>query len=274
VPRGAGLSASAALETSVGLALATLAGRGSLDRVTLAQAGQAAEHEYVGTLCGIMDQYIAALGVERHALLVDCRSLEARRIPFELGGEALVVCDTGVKHELASSAYNQRRAECGEAVRLLQAALPAVTALRDVDVPSFERHAGALPEVVRRRARHVVTENERTLRATEALAVSDWESFGRLMQASHVSLRDDYEVSCPELDLAVDEALSHPGVYGARMTGGGFGGCMIALVRADAAASLIERVTRALGARFGAKAHAFSTGAAGGATEVLAGQGD
>jgi galactokinase len=274
VPRGAGLSASAALETSVGLALASLAGAEGLDRVTLAKAGQAAEHEYVGTLCGIMDQYIAALGVERHALLVDCRSLEARKIPFELGGQQLVVCDTGVKHELASSAYNERRAQCYEAVRLLQAALPGITALRDVDVASFERHESSLPEVVRRRARHVVTENERTQKATEALAASDWNVFGELMRESHESLRDDYEVSCPELDLAVDEALAHPGVYGARMTGGGFGGCMIALVRTEAAPSLIERVTRALGARFGATAHAFSTGAAGGAREEPSSKGD
>jgi galactokinase len=267
VPRGAGLSASAALETSVGLALASLAGSGDLDRVMLARAGQAAEHEYVGTLCGIMDQYIAALGVEHHALLVDCRSLEARRLPFELGDSKLVVCDTGVKHELASSAYNQRRAECGEAVRLLQALLPGVTALRDVSVASFEHHADALPEVIRRRARHVVTENDRTLKATDALAAGDFGVFGRLMVASHLSLRDDYEVSCAELDLAVDEALAHPGVYGARMTGGGFGGCMIALVRGEDVAGLVERVTRALADRFGANAQAFATDAASGARE-------
>ncbi len=267
VPRGAGLSASAALETSVGLALASLTGSETLDRVTLARAGQAAEHEYVGTMCGIMDQYIAALGVERHALLIDCRSLEARRVPLELGDSKLVVCDTGVKHELASSAYNQRRAECDEAVRLLQAALPGVTALRDVDLRSFERHADALPEVVRRRARHVVSENERTLEATRALSAGDFDAFGRLMVASHVSLRDDYEVSCAELDLAVGEALAHPGVYGARMTGGGFGGCTIALVRAEAVPSLIDRVTNALRERFGTSAQAFATDAAGGARE-------
>jgi galactokinase len=267
VPRGAGLSASAALETSVGLALATLAGRGDFDRVALAKAGQAAEHEYVGTLCGIMDQYIAALGVEGHALLVDCRSLEARRVPMALDAAKLVVCDTGVKHELASSGYNQRRAECDEAVRLLAAALSGITALRDLDVAGFERHAGLLPEVVQRRARHVVTENERTLRAVDALTARDLVEFGRLMQASHVSLRDDYEVSCPELDLAVDEALSHPGVFGARMTGGGFGGCVIALTRADAVESLMERLVAALANRFGSTAHAFATEAADGARE-------
>jgi len=267
VPRGAGLSASAALETSIGLALSALAGRLDLDRVTLARAGQAAEHEYVGTLCGIMDQYIAALGVERHALFVDCRSLEARSVPLELSDSKLVVCDTGVKHELASSAYNQRRRECEEAVRLLLPALPGIVALRDVDGPSFERHADLLPEVVRRRARHVVTENERTLRAEVALAARNFAEFGRLMVASHVSLRDDYEVSCPELDLAVDEALAEPGIHGARMTGGGFGGCMIALARTASVEPLIERVTRALAARFGATVHAFATDAATGARE-------
>jgi galactokinase len=267
VPHGAGLSASAALETSVGLALSALAGRLDLDRVTLALAGQAAEHEYVGTLCGIMDQYIASLGLERHALLVDCRSLEARSVPFDPAGSSLVVCDTGVKHELASSAYNQRRRECEEAVRLLSPVLPGITALRDVDRSSFERHAGLLPEVVRRRARHVVTENERTLRAEVALSGGDFGEFGRLMAASHASLRDDYEVSCSELDLAVDEALAEPGVYGARMTGGGFGGCMIALARTESALPLIERVTRALSSRFGATVQAFATAAAEGARE-------
>jgi galactokinase len=267
VPRGAGLSASAALETSVGLALSALAGRLDLDRVTLARAGQAAEHEYVGTLCGIMDQYIAALGVAGHALLVDCRSLEARAVPLELSDSKLVVCDTGVKHELASSAYNQRRAECDEAVRLLSPALPGIVALRDVDHASFERHADRLPEVVRRRARHVVAENERTLRAEAALTARDFEEFGRLMVASHVSLRDDYEVSCAELDLAVDEALAEPGVFGARMTGGGFGGCMIALARTASVPPLIDRVTRTLAARFGAAVHAFATDAADGARE-------
>jgi galactokinase len=267
VPRGAGLSASAALETSVGFALASLAGTAAVDRVTLAKAGQAAEHEYVGTLCGIMDQYIAALGVDGHALFVDCRSLEARRVPLVLGGAKLLVCDTGVKHELASSAYNERRAECERAVSLLSSVLPGIRALRDVEPEALERHAALLSDVVRRRARHVVHENARTVQAAAALAAGDLDEVGRLMRASHESLRDDYEVSCAELDLAVDVALAHPGVYGARMTGGGFGGCMIALVRADAAPSLAEHVTTALTERFGATAHAFATGAADGARE-------
>jgi galactokinase len=267
VPRGGGLSASAALETAVGLALASLGGGGEVDRVTLARAGQAAEHEYVGTLCGIMDQYIAALGVERHALLIDCRTLEARRVPVVLPYAKIVVCDTGVKHELATSAYNERRSECEEAVRLLRAVLPNVTALRDVTVDAFESHAATLPDPVRRRARHVVTENERTLLAADALVARNFEEFGRLMQASHASLRDDYEVSSPELDVAVDEALAHPGVYGARMTGGGFGGCMIALVETAAVDSLMERLVKVLGARFGRTAHAFATEAAHGARE-------
>jgi galactokinase len=267
VPRGGGLSASAALETSVGLALASLAGGDEVDRVTLARAGQAAEHEYVGTLCGIMDQYIAALGVERHALLLDCRTLEARRVPVVLPYAKIVVCDTGVKHELASSAYNERRSECEEAVRLLRAVLPGVTALRDVTIAAFESNANTLPDPVRRRARHVVTENERTLLAADALVARDFEEFGRLMRASHASLRDDFEVSSPELDVAVDEALAHPGVFGARMTGGGFGGCMIALVETAAVDSLMERLVKVLAARFGRTAHAFATEAAHGARE-------
>jgi galactokinase len=267
VPRGGGLSASAALETSVGLALASLAGEGDVDRVTLARAGQAAEHEYVGTHCGIMDQYIAALGVERHALLVDCRTLEARRVPVVLPYAKIVVCDTGVKHELASSAYNERRSECEEAVRLLRAVLPNITALRDVTVDAFESHAGTLPDPVRRRARHVVTENERTLLAADALVARNFEEFGQLMRASHASLRDDFEVSSPELDVAVDEALAHPGVFGARMTGGGFGGCTIALAETAAVDSLMERLVKVLAARFGRTAQAFATEAAHGARE-------
>ncbi len=249
VPAGAGVSASAALELGVGIALATLGGTAEPDRVQLALAGQAAEHEYVGTLCGIMDQYIASLGREDAALLIDCRSLETKTVPIQLQGVSVLVCDTRVKHELSSSEYNLRREECQRAASILAQSLPGVRALRDVSLADFERFGRALPDVVQRRARHVVTENARTLAAAEALEAGDLTAMGRLMSESHVSLRDDYQVSCAELDVAVEAAQAEAGVYGSRMTGGGFGGCTVTLV--DSAA--IERVGVAVKAAFASR---------------------
>lgn len=249
VPAGAGVSASAALELSVGIALAVLGGSAEPDRVQLALAGQAAEHQYVGTLCGIMDQYIAALGQQGAALLIDCRSLETRSVPIRLGNVSVLICDTRVKHELSSSEYNLRRAECLRGSNILANSLPGVRTLRDVTVADFERLATQLPGVVRSRCRHVVTENERTLAAVEALSRGDLKTTGELMSQSHVSLRDDYQVSCEELDVAVDVASAEKGVYGSRMTGGGFGGCTVSLVDNDA----VERVGAAVKSAFAAR---------------------
>ena len=246
VPTGAGLSASAALELSVGIGLAVLAGSAKPDLVELALAGQAAEHQYVGTMCGIMDQYIAAMGRADAALLIDCRTLETKTVPIQLGDASVLMCDTRVKHELSSSAYNLRRAECLRGSNILAKLLPGVRTLRDVSVADFERLAAQLPGVVRSRCRHVVTENARTLAAVDALASSDLHAMGKLMSASHVSLRDDYRVSCEELDVAVDIASAQAGVYGSRMTGGGFGGCTVTLVENSA----VERVTGAVKAAF------------------------
>ena len=240
VPTGAGVSASAALELSVGIALAMLSGSVEPDRVKLALAGQAAEHQYVGTMCGIMDQYIAAMGQEDAALLIDCRTLETKSVPLRLGEVSVLVCDTRVKHELSSSEYNLRRAECQRASEILAKVLPGIRSLRDVSVADFAKYATELPGVVRSRCRHVVTENARTLAAADALAAGDLPAMGKLMSESHVSLRDDYQVSCEELDVAVDVVSSEAGVYGSRMTGGGFGGCTLSLVDDDA----VERVGR------------------------------
>jgi galactokinase len=250
VPAGAGLSSSAALEMSVGTALVGLSGA-TLDGVALAQAGQAAEHRYVGTRCGIMDQYISALGREDHALLIDCRSLEPLHVPLALPGVSVVMCDTRVAHSLAGSAYNTRREECEKGVELLRAALPAIRALRDVSEADLARHEGLLPDPIRRRCRHVVGENARTLAAAEALRRGELETFGKLMAGSHRSLRDDYEVSCPELDVLAEVAEATPGVLGGRMTGGGFGGSTVNLVRDEAIdafrAATRERFERAFG---------------------------
>ncbi|HKS30270.1 MAG TPA: galactokinase [Pyrinomonadaceae bacterium] len=242
VPSGAGLSSSAALEISTGLAMMEVSGA-RVERVELALAGQQAEHVYVGTMCGIMDQLAAACAEEGHALLIDCRSLEMTQIPVDTSSTAVAICDTGVKHELASSEYNTRRAECERGVEILKRALPGIRALRDVSLEDFKRFEEMLPEPVRSRCRHVVTENARTLAAADALRTNDFDELGRLMRESHESLRQDYEVSCAELDAMVEVAGSVRGVYGARMTGGGFGGSTVNLVRRDCLKEFQEAVS-------------------------------
>lgn len=229
VPAGAGLSSSAALETVVGLALAEISGH-EIDRTTLALVGQQTEHEFVGAKVGIMDQFVSANARAGHALLLDCRSLGFEHLPLDTKNAAVVIFDTNVKHDLASSEYNSRRRECETGVELLREFLPGIAQLRDVSGEDFEKYAGRLPETIRRRCRHVVTENERTLKAAEALRKNDLEEFGRLMRLSHESLRDDYEVSSPELDLLVEIASESKEVLGARMTGGGFGGSTVNLI--------------------------------------------
>jgi galactokinase len=270
VPLGAGLSSSASLEVALGWAMTSLAGL-PVDPVALAKACQRAEHEFVGTMCGIMDPLIAALAREGHALLVDCRSLAHRAVPVGGRGASIVICDTGVKHALASSEYNLRRSECDECERLLAASSGAPRALRDLNVIDLAGAEAVLPEPLRRRCRHVVTENERTREAADCLERGDLEGFGVRMFSSHASLRDDYDVSCEELDVLVAIAASTPGVYGARMTGGGFGGCAIALVDDGAAARLEERLAQGYRERFGHVPRIFRSGACGGARELHSG---
>ncbi|HEV2800778.1 MAG TPA: galactokinase [Pyrinomonadaceae bacterium] len=269
VPTGAGLSSSAALEVSTGLALASLAGH-EVDRVQLALAGQEAEHTYVGAKVGIMDQFIAALGRVGHALLIDCRTLETEAIPVDTTDTLVAICDTRVKHELSASEYNTRRAECEEGVALLRrAGLANIRALRDVSEADLERYGQALPEKVARRCRHVVTENARTLDASAALKDGRLAEMGRLMLASHESLRDDYEVSCRELDVLVEIATSLQGTtLGARMTGGGFGGCTVNLVRRDRLESFQETITREYTSATGLAPNIYISEAGEGAGEI------
>ncbi|HEV7395273.1 MAG TPA: galactokinase [Pyrinomonadaceae bacterium] len=229
VPMGAGLSSSAALEVSVGFALLALAAV-VVDLLEVALAAQAAEHVFVGPESGLMDQLTAAFGVRNHAMLIDCRSLARENIPLNIPGMAVVVCDTGVKHTLATTAYNERRHECEQAVAVLYSKNSSVQTLRDLTMDELKRYSACLPDNLLRRARHVVSENERTLSAAEALKRADVSRLGELMNLSHVSLRNDYEVSCSELDLMVDLARQQPGVRGARMMGGGFGGTTVNLV--------------------------------------------
>jgi galactokinase len=242
IPPGAGLSSSASLEIAAALALEWIA-QCSLEPAERARACQRAEHEYAGTRCGIMDQFAATFARAGSALLLDCRTLEFRHVALPAGAE-VVVCNSGVKHALAAGEYNRRRADCEAGVRAIARLWPGVRALRDVTPEQLEAHRDALPPQVYRRCRHVVTENERVLRAAEALATGDAVRFGELMYASHASLRDDYEVSCAELDLLVELAAACGGVLGARMTGGGFGGCTVNLVRADAVEEFRRRVAQ------------------------------
>jgi galactokinase len=243
VPLGAGLSSSASLEVAAALALSSLSGI-DVPRLELAKLCQKAEHEFVGTRCGIMDQFVAVHGAAGHALMLDCRSLEYELLPLQ-HDLRLVVCNSMVRHELASGEYNRRRADCEEGVKLLQPHLRGIRALRDVSLADLEAWERVLPSTVYRRCRHVVTENQRVLGAAKALQSSDVGRFGRLMYESHATLRHDYQVSCRELDLLVELASSSHGVYGARMTGGGFGGCTVNLLRADACESFREHMSRA-----------------------------
>jgi galactokinase len=231
VPRASGLSSSAALEVATATALLAASEQSNaLDGVKIALAAQRAENQFVGVNCGIMDQYISVLGQEGHALLIDCRSLEYQLVPVPKEA-ALVIGNTKASRSLAGSAYNERRRQCEEGVALLQTVLPGVRALRDVSSAQLEEHKGLLPEVVYRRCRHVVSENERVLQTVEALQSNDLTTMGRLMNASHSSLVEDYEVSSPALDAMVDAMRSAGGCYGARLTGAGFGGCAVALVQ-------------------------------------------
>jgi galactokinase len=228
VPRGAGLSSSAALEVATGYTFQLL-NRLNLLGEELALLAQGAENSFVGVQCGIMDQFISALGRADHALLLDCRDLSYRPVPLPADA-AVVVCDSQVERSLAGSAYNQRRQECAEAVQRLREWFPKILALRDVSLEQFHAHAADLPDPVRARARHVITENHRVLRSADALERGDVIVFGRLMNESHASLRDDYQVSIRELDVLVEAARAVPGCYGSRLTGAGFGGCTVSLV--------------------------------------------
>lgn len=240
IPLGAGLSSSAAIEVAVACALLDHSGY-TLDRTKIAILCQRAENDFVGARCGIMDQFVCCHGRAEHVLLLDCRSLEHKLVPFSQDVR-LVVCNTMVKHEHGEGEYNLRREECEEGVRKLSAALPGIQALRDVSLHDLEHHRGLLSELIYRRCRHVITENDRVPKAASALREGDIGMLGELMAESHRSLRDDYQVSCPELDLMVELATKLPGVFGARMTGGGFGGCTVNLVDRAATGEFKKRI--------------------------------
>jgi galactokinase len=266
VPMGAGLSSSAAIEVATALAVLS-ANHQPLERMQLALLCQRAENEFVGMRCGIMDQFISCNGRRDHALLLDCRSMEFKLLPLPQETR-MVICNSMVKHQHASGEYNQRRAACEEGVRILKQNLPSIRSLRDLTPADLEQHRDKLPEMVYRRCRHVVTENDRVERAATRLEQNDLNGFGELMARSHISLRDDYEVSCRELDILVELANQQVGIYGARMTGGGFGGCTINLVEASRADDFRAEMTAAYQGATGLKPQIYISSAADGAAQV------
>ena len=243
IPMGAGLSSSAALENGVGFALNELFGLG-LERIDLVKLSQRAENEFVGAKVGIMDMFASMMGRADHVIKLDCRSLDYTYAPLQMEGICIVLCDSQVKHSLVTSEYNTRRAECEAGVRFLQTFYPDIKSLRDVTMAMLDQHLRDTEPLIYRRCAYVVQENARLLAGVEALEANDIATFGQLMYGSHEGLSKNYEVSCPELDILVDIARTHPGVFGARMMGGGFGGCTINLVREEALDSFTELITK------------------------------
>ena len=266
VPIGAGLSSSAALEVSSALALLSLTDT-SLPLPEVAQLCRQAENSFVGARVGIMDQFVSCMGKAGHAFFLDCRSLDFRLVPIPAGLQ-LVVCNTMVKHDLATGAYNTRREECEAGVRTFAQWDPAIRALRDVSVDMLDQHANDLPATIWKRCSHVVRENQRTLDAARALTEGDLARVGNLMRESHNSLRDLYEVSCRELDVMVEAAEGLPGFCGGRMTGGGFGGCTINLVRQENAEDFAKRIAERYREATGIRPHVYLCSAEDGAGEL------
>ena len=250
IPNGAGLSSSASVELLMGIILEDLFEL-DLTRLDLIKIGKKVENEFIGVNSGIMDQFAVGMGEEDKAILLDCNTLEYELIPVELGNHKIVIMNTKKRRELATSDYNSRRSECEQALEELQRFVP-VSSLGELDEATFETYENQLSnQTIKKRARHAVTENQRTIKAAKALKAGELKEFGLLMNASHVSLRDDYEVTGVELDTLVQAAWDQPGVIGARMTGAGFGGCALAIVANDQIDSFIETVGKIYEAEIG-----------------------
>ncbi|HEX3857835.1 MAG TPA: galactokinase [Verrucomicrobiae bacterium] len=252
VPLGVGLSSSAALEVSTATLIETVTGK-KIDPIEKALLCQKAENEFAGVPCGIMDQFISVLGRQNHLLLLDCRSRKTELIPMNDAAVSLLIINTNVRHELTGGGYGQRRLQCELAAKIL-----GIPALRDATIEMLERAKGRMDEMVFRRARHAISEIERTVQAAEGVRASNWPTVGQLMYASHVSVRDDYEVSCKELDVVVEIAKGigeKGGIYGCRMTGGGFGGCAVALVKTE----LVEAISKQIAADYKKKTRIETT---------------
>lgn len=247
-PHGGGLSSSAAIEVATALAFATVSNeiksiKEPVDMIEMAKISQQAEHEYIGVMCGIMDQFASAMGKKNHAIMLNCKSLEFQLVPVNIDGYKLVITNTNKKRSLADSKYNERRSECEQAVENLKKVLPGITCLADVTPEQFEKYCGEIENpVVKKRAQHVVYENDRVIKSKQALMKNDIAAFGQLMNESHDSLRDFYEVTGVELDTLVDEARKVSGVLGSRMTGAGFGGCTVSIVKDSAVDEFVKVV--------------------------------
>ncbi len=255
VPQGAGLSSSAAVEIATARLLNDLNGL-QITPLEIAYIGKKAENEFVRVQCGVMDQFVASMGQEDNALFIDCRTNDHENIPLP-PDHTVVIVNTMIKRELATSAYNERRRQCEEGVRLLKRSIPDIRALRDVSTDQLH-HIDELPQPIRSRCRHVVTENARVLESIKALKRGDMDHLGTLMNASHNSLRDHYQVSCPELDTLVEAARNTPGTLGARMTGAGFGGCTVNLVETEKAPRFIETIINHYKAATGIQAEVYT----------------
>jgi galactokinase len=265
VPLGGGLSSSAALEVCTATLIEAVCGK-SIDLVEKALLCQKAEHDFAGVPCGIMDQFISVMGQENHLLLLDCRSRKTELVPMSDPSVELLIANTNVKHELGSGQYAKRRAQCETAAKIL-----GVASLRDASLSQLESGKSKMEDVVYRRARHVISEIDRTPKAAERIRAADWPKVGQLMYESHRSLRDDYEVSCAELDALVEiaESIGLPGgVFGCRMTGGGFGGCAVALVKSSAVADITKKLAAEYKTTTGLEATIFGSRPASGATVI------
>lgn len=243
IPHGGGLSSSAAIEVATAIAMAMMGGKTEIDNVEMAKIGQLAENNYIGVNCGIMDQFASAMGKKNHAIYLNCKDLSYKLVPLALDGMKIVISNTNKKRSLATSKYNERRSECEQGLKQLQSVMKDITCLGDVSLEEFESNKSVITDdIVRKRVQHVISEDDRVLKSIEALNNGDMITFGKLMTASHNSLRDLYEVTGDELDTLVDEALKINGVLGSRMTGAGFGGCTVSIVKDEAVDEFIKTV--------------------------------
>ena len=267
VPVGAGLSSSAALESVTAFALNTVHNFG-LSSLDLSRLAQRAENEFIGLQCGIMDMFASLHGRKGYVMKLDCRSLDLEYFPLELGKYKILLLDTGVKHSLATSAYNERRQQCEEGVAILQNYYPSLFSLRDVKTGMLEKHKDELDPLVYKRCYYIVEENKRVDKVCEALKLGSLDQAGEYMYASHMGLQYDYEVSCPELDMLVNMVKDEPFVLGARMMGGGFGGCTINLVHGDAISSMMDKISAEYVKNTGIKLHGYEVVTGDGASEI------
>ena len=268
IPNGSGLSSSASLEVLTGIVLKDMFGFDEITMPEIAQIGQYSENNFNGCNCGIMDQFAVAMGKKDHAIFLDTATLDYEYAPCVLDGAKIVITNSKVKHSLVDSAYNDRRNECAAALKALQTKLD-IQSLGDLSIEEFEANKELISdEIQRKRAKHAVYENQRTITAVQALKDGKIEEFGKLMNQSHISLRDDYAVSCDEIDILVDLAWAIPGVLGSRITGGGFGGCTVSIVKDEAVDTFIETIGKAYAEKVGHEAEFYTVDIGDGASRL------